>query len=95
MFKLIKWVAIVGAMSVANYFVFGKYGIIVPVSISGVLLLGLFLFQNKLLYMPGMFDLIKISRICLIHLKLILRDIDIHRNMDWRLKMQKLPLQTI
>mgnify|MGYP000350838989 CR=1 FL=1 len=83
MFKLIKWVAIVGAMSVANYFIFGKYGVIVPVSISGVLLMGLFLFQNKLLYMPGISPPIKISPICLIHLRLILLAIATPQNIHW------------
>ena len=95
MFKIIKWVTIAGALSVANYLVFGKYGIIVPVSISGVLLLGLFLFQNKLLYMPGMFDVIKISPICPTRLKLTLRDTVIPQTKGWRLKMWKLPLQII
>ena len=95
MLRLIKWVTMVGALSVANYLVFGKYGVIVPASISGVLLLGLFLFQNKLLYMPGRFDKTKIFRTCPIHLKPILWDTVILQTKGWRLKMLKLPQLTI
>ena len=52
-FYVLKWMLIVGAVGVANYMIFGKNGVLIPLGLGVLLLILLYTFQNKLLYMPG------------------------------------------
>ena len=81
-FQTIKWTAIICAICVAYWKIFGPTGVVVSLVIAALILLLLYTYQNKILYIPGTISLIKIFLTLLILPSTTLTATSIHPSTD-------------
>lgn len=88
-------IIIVTAILIAAVQILGYKGILITVGLAGLLLVALYFYQNKLLYMPGTSLFTKTFQVQLIHLKIIQLAIAIPTNIKLKPSMLKLQLLTM
>ena len=94
-FQTIKWTAIIGAICVAYWKIFGPTGVVVSLVIATLILFLLYTFQNKILYIPGTILFTKIFLTLPILRSTTPMDTFIHPSTDWIQRMLKLQHLTI